>query len=103
MGKRDEDLFSDIEIPEDNQMENLKDHQVEQVNIKHGFEFGYESYIPVSMKTSNRVVYQDQNWSIKKIFVLFQNDKHNDTTTFCCRKRNFTFTAVKGLSKYERL
>ena len=84
-------------------MENLKDHQVEQVNIKHGFEFGYERYIPVSKKSSNRFVYQDQICSIKKIIVLFQNDKQNDTTTLYCRNRNLTLTAVKGLSKYERL
>ena len=103
MGKRDEDVVGDIKVLEDIQMENPDDHQVEQVKSKHGFEFGYERYIPVSKKTSNRVVYQDQKCSIKKIYVFFQSDKQNDTTPFYCRKRIITFTAVNSLSKYEKL
>ena len=55
-GKRDEDSVGDKKVLEENQLENIEDNQQEEVNIKGGFDFGYEKYIQVSKKTSSRIV-----------------------------------------------
>ena len=70
-GKKDEEMFSAFKLLADNQLGNLEDSQQEQFNIKECLENTYENSIQVSMKTSNRDVFQDQNFLIKKINVRF--------------------------------
>ena len=65
MEKRDEDSVSDLKIVEDKQMDNLEDNLQGQVNGKNCIEFLYALSIQLSKKTSNRVVYQDQGFSIE--------------------------------------
>ena len=79
MAKGDEDSVGDKKVVEDNQMYNPEGNQQKQVISKVGFDLGYEkclentyeNSIQVSMKTSNRDVFQDQNLLIKKINVRF--------------------------------
>ena len=66
MGKRDEDSVGGIKILEDNQKYNLEDSHQEQVICKDGLGIMYEKYVQVSKKTSNRDIFQDQNFLIKK-------------------------------------
>ena len=47
-------------------------------------------------------LYHDQNSSIGKVQVIFQNDKDNYNALFC-RKRSKTITAVKVLSTLNRI
>ena len=101
-GKIDEELFSANKILEDNQMGNLEDSQKEQFSSKDCLEITYEKSFQISKKTSNRDVFQDQNFLIRKINVRCQKDKHAYFTLLFCRKRNNTFTAAKNLSKHKR-
>ena len=101
--KRDEELFSAIKFLADNQMGNLENSQQAQFNIKDCLENTYENSIQVSKKTSNRDVFQDQNFLIKRINVRFQKDKHAYITPLFCRRRTNTFAAANILSKHKRL
>ena len=84
-------------------MGNLEKSQQEQFDIKDCLENTYENSIQVSKKTSNRDVFQGQNFLIKKIKVRFQKDKHAYITPLFCRRPTNTFATAKILSKHKRL
>ena len=70
-----------------------------QINSKDGFDFEYKAYIQVSKKTINRIVDEDQRFSIKNRQVFFQSDRNIYNVIFYSRTHKNTFTAVKVLSK----